>query len=200
MGFHDPIQSIELPIGTQFENALRNAMHGQCLKVQNKNGSAMDKYQGTDFTYMGMRVDATLHFSGKRWMPYVMDTDIAILPGKNLRMGIRHGNTKNGYTEFPEPVVVIDCDCDDKRTYEDMADEVFATLVRNSEEIANYAVDAYADYTETDVEERKNLFSEPLRPNPAYRRPRHLGRRFAELNDLQDSLMAEKVANETQLE
>jgi hypothetical protein len=202
MGYYGnaSINNIEIPIGDQFENALRNAMGGQTMKVKNKNGTAMDVYEGTDFMYCNMRIDATVNFSGKKWMPYIADTGVEILPGQNLKVGIRHGNAHDGYTEFPEPVVVIGCDCADGNVYEEMSEDVLAALARNAETIENFAVDAYADYTETEKEERDCLFSTPLRPNPNYRRPRHLGKRFKELNDFQDSIMTSKIQEDQQFE
>lgn len=202
MGYYGnaSINNIEIPIGNQFENSLRSVFGSQCTKVKNKTGTAMDKYEGTDFTYMDMRVDATVHFSGKKWMPYIADTGIEIIPGQNLKVGIRHGNGHKGYTEFPEPVVVIGWDCPDGHDFDLYEQEIASALVHHADEIVNTAVDAYADYTTKDPEERKDLFAEPLRKNPLYKRPRELGSRYRELNDLQDRIMAGKDVNDHQIE
>jgi hypothetical protein len=140
------IDNIEIPIGNQFESSLRSLFCSQCTKVNNKTCTAMDKYEGTDFIYMDMRVDATVYLSGKKWMPYIADTGIEVIPGQTLKIGIRHGNTYNGYTEFPEPVVVIGLDCADGKLFDLYEKEISQTLVHNADEIINTAVDVYADY------------------------------------------------------
>lgn len=194
------IDNIEIPIGNQFESSLRSLFCSQCTKVNNKTCTAMDKYEGTDFIYMDMRVDATVYLSGKKWMPYIADTGIEVIPGQTLKMGIRHGNTYNGYTEFPEPVVVIGLDCADGKLFDLYEKEISQTLVHNADEIINTAVDVYADYTTKDLEERKYLFSEPLRKNPAYRQPRKISNHYKELNDLQNRIMPYKENDSKQLE
>lgn len=61
-----------------------------------------DQYKGTDFTLLGIPVDVTLNFDGKKHMRHIsttLDTNIC-----KVNFGIRYGN---GRVQFDNPVLVI---------------------------------------------------------------------------------------------
>ena len=173
-------------IGKQFEDDI-------CWVLKKKNptaikrqiGTNLDTKEGTDFLYQALRIDATTDFHGKDNMPFVTETNIPATRWQNFQIGIRLGNSHHGYTEFPEPVVVLGLSMD-ARTYRQHQDEIIENLDVHADELMFAATDAYLDYTTTDKEEREELFSQPLQPNPSYSPPETLGDRYKRLNLFQE--------------
>lgn len=172
--------------GHFFETNCVGWLASKITNVKSHIGTKLDTEQGTDCTIGKgageIRIDFTMNFSNKSWMPFITETDIPGLPWQNLKMGIRHGNSHKGYSEFEKPVIVIgfDCNAGDMRQYEDIIQENFE---QHAEDIYYAAMDCYLDYT-SKGEEREELFSEPLKKNPSYKPPRELGKKYQQLNKM----------------
>ena len=181
--------------GSEFETDSLWALQKAFPKLQNCIGSDLDKHEGTDFVHNDLRLDATLDFDGKKFVPFQFDTGIPATSFANFKMGIRIGNDHNGYTEFPEPVVVIGLTMD-SHTYRCCQDEIVENMVKHADDLMFAANDAYLDYTTQDQEERDELFSQPLRPNKNFVAPKGMSDRYAELNELQNQIMNSKETGE----
>lgn len=177
--------------GSEFEKDTFRSLNTAFPKLQNHIGNDLDVNEGTDFTNNDVRIDATLDFRHKDFMPFSCDTGIEATPIHNFQLGIRLGNSHKGFTEFPEPVVVIGLDMTSQeyRTWQDVIEE---NMVANANGLMFAINDAYLDYITDDKEERKELFSQPLRPNKSFEKPKNLSKRFEDLNELQYSIMEQK--------
>ena len=177
--------------GSEFEKDIYRALSTEFPKLENHIGDSMDKNEGTDFTHNNLRLDTTLDFSGKDYMPFISDTNITATPFHNFQIGVRIGNSHRGFHEFPEPVVVVglDMDAHEYRKYQEVIEE---SLIKHAKQIMFAANDAYLDYTTVDKEERENLFSQPLKPNKSFHKPKDLSERYEKLNDFQYSIMETK--------
>lgn len=177
--------------GTLFEDDICAIFASEFPKLKNHRGTSLDKYEGTDFSLFDMRMDSTLNFSDKKWMPFWFETDIPATDTENFKMGIRHGNSYKGYSEFSKPVVVIGLDMESV-DYKKNRDQIINNMRTHIQDLFNYAEAAYSDYTELDKEERNYLEITPLRKNDKYRPPRHIGERYQALNNFQYSTMETK--------
>lgn len=177
--------------GKRFENDLYNVFRRNDKKTMLKTGTDMDIKEGTDLIYNGVHIDATTNFSSKKYMPYIMDTGIEVLPGENLKIGIRHGNKHHGYTGFKKPVVVIGMDCPPGSTYNTYEDEIFDVIQEHASEIAYDAADMYIIYMTKDLEDKQTYETKPIKANPNYRQPRNIEKRYRELNELQSLVLSE---------
>ena len=176
------------PTGSEFETDSLYALQKSCTSLKNCIGSDIDKNEGTDFIYQDLRLDATLDFEHKDNMPFAFDTGIPAATGQNFQMGIRIGNNHKGYTEFPEPVVVIGL-CMDSHTYRLYQDNILENMIKNADDLMFAANDAYLDYITTDDKEREELFTQPLRTNNRYETPHNISEKFDTLNKQQYMLM-----------
>ncbi len=106
---------LDNPLGIDFEDELCEATRNY-LAVRNPKmsdrvfktyqGTIRDKYAGVDAVIYGIPVDFTFNFHGKDHMD-----DLGITIG-DFSLGIRYGNSHNGFTRFEEPVLVIGIDAD----------------------------------------------------------------------------------------
>lgn len=71
-------------------------------------GTDLDKIQGTDFIYLGVRFDFTTNFNFKNKMKILKDVYYIPKLNLNIRFGIRYGNIyKRKYRVFDQPVLVF---------------------------------------------------------------------------------------------
>lgn len=171
-------------LGSVFEQDFIDMLKCRFKTVKDMRSSKDDKEQGTDIILNSVRMDITMNFAQKDWMPFSFETDIPATITDNIKIGVRHGNSHKGYTEFKEPVIVIGVDME-PYTYRLYEDEILDNIDKNIDNILIAATDAIQDYTTTDKEERKELFDTPLRKNKNYKPPRHLGTKYKMLNDQQ---------------
>ena len=184
--------------GNEFENDLSWALKKSCKSLENCIGTEIDYNEGTDFRHKDLRIDATLDFEYKEiYMPFSFDTKIPAGAGQNFQIGIRLGNTHNGYTEFPKPVVVVGLRMD-AHMYRQYQDEIFDNMIKHADDLMFAINDAHLDYITTDEQERKELFTQPLRKNNKYKRPRKLGEEFDKLNQQQYKLMENNEKGDTE--
>ena len=123
-------------------------------------GTYEDKCNGTDFIFQGIRMDITLNFSNKNFMPgiyeYVKKDSYKDLP---LKLGIRYANDyyNNGhrYKEFDDPVVVCGFDLDSK-TYNLYRQHIEDFIEKNAVEIFDKISDIYCDFT-AEMDDRENV-------------------------------------------
>ncbi len=179
--------------GAEFEDDFEEALftRNPKEKLTKTRGTELDKNEGTDFFHQGLRLDTTLDFSNKDTMPYVFDSKIPATGFQNFQIGIRHGNKHNGYTEFPEPVVVIGLDME-PYLYRLNKYEIMKNITAHADEIFRSAEDAYVDYTSNTLEDREDLIDQPLRPNKNYRQPKAITEIFYKCNLMQDTVMNQK--------
>jgi len=182
------------PVGTDFENVFCNEVadaYSWCKKspIKKYHGiREIDYYQGTDATFddgeLRIRIDPTLNFYGKPFMPYIADSEIPCGNGTVL-FGIRHGNEHNGYTPFPEPVVVIGISAD-AREYNNNFFCIKEDLQKNMNDIMSFAYDIMYDYKAMTIDGRLELESTPLRKNPYYRPPQKRAEKYGAVEDWRD--------------
>lgn len=168
--------------GNTFETDMFGAMKRTYPSYQKKGklklttGTELDTNEGTDIIFDDMRLDPTLNFSNKKYMPFIYETDIQATPFHNWKIGIRIGvkyfkKHKSIYTNFPQPVVVIGLDMS-ASDYRVWRDAIIENMTANNNEIMydlfTKAQDAYFDYITTDKEKRKELEDTPLKPNNSY--------------------------------
>lgn len=187
--------------GKDFENLFCHTL-GETYKssknynVQSYTGTRIDTEQGTDAIFNDghskIRLDPTLNFYHKNYMPYIADSNIKC-GNKTLWFGIRHGNHHNGeYHPFPEPVVVVGLNAEPKEYNEDFF-IIESDLKNNMTDIITFAYDCLEDYNATVVTERQELFSTPLRKNPDYRPPKkNIKERYAKIEQWRDEVLDEK--------
>lgn len=158
----------------------------QC-QIVNCAGKDIDHNAGTDFIYKSidcteMRIDLTLNFNDKKYMPYIVETDIPVTDSKNLKIGIRHGNTHKGYTEFDKPVVVVGIEMSPYE-YRQHEDEILDNIMDHYDDIICEAQTVYEAYTDkeciTDVDWERN---------PNYKRPRNLGKQYADIETMIENI------------
>lgn len=186
--------------GKEFEQdfafCLKKAFSGnRCYTITTYSGTDKDTKEGTDLTCGEIRIDTTLDFSGKDFMPYVADTEIEACPGRNFKMGVRHGNSHKGYTEFKEPVIVIGVDLSPME-WQRWEETVIRNLENNAEDIIMFASDCKDDYLTVNKTERKELYAEPLKRNEHYQAPKHLGTKYANIEKFRNELESEETNEE----
>ena len=193
---HDIIDDVrsKKQLGSVFEDDFIQIVQSQFKNIEDVRGTELDKKQGTDFIYnKEIRIDVTLNFSEKDTMPFIFETKTFLIRDQELpvKIGIRHGNTHSGYTEFEIPVVVIGIDIDTE-TYLTWQDPILENIDKKIDEIMINAIDAWLDYTTTDEEERKHLFEQPLQVNRNYKCPKSIGPSIKRLNEQQKQIMDQK--------
>ena len=163
----------------------------QC-RIINCAGMDIDQKAGTDFIYKSidcteLRIDLTLDFEEKKCMPYIVETDIPATDSKNFKMGIRHGNTHNGYTEFDKPVVVVGLEMSpqDYRIHED---EILDNIMSHYDDLICEAQSIYEAYTEKEYADDVDW-----KRNPNYKRPKNLGNRYAEIENVIENINKENI-------
>ena len=175
--------------GTEFEQtviAIMKKTLPRGLKFQSTLSSKDDIEQGTDAVCGEVRIDLTSNFTHKNYMPYIQDTGIPATRFTNFKMGVRHGNHHDrAYHPFDEPVVVIGVDMTPREFYRNQ-DEIEANVKKYAEELIAKADDTLLDYTTTDPEERKELVTQPLEPNPLYRRPKNIPDRYKRFEEARE--------------
>ena len=179
--------------GEHFEDEFQTAMF-KALPSLEKTTEEVDKKEGADFLINQgeIRLDTTLDFTNKKFVPFVFDTQIPATSDQTFKIGIRIGNAHNGYTEFSKPVVVIGLDLD-PYAYKMSESTIAQNLLTHRDELRNAIYDAHLDYTTLDKKEREEtLFAEPLRPNPNYREPRAITDCMKKYNDMQYKIMENK--------
>ena len=210
MGFMRPdayASRWDTTVGTDFEDNFIFALdkvykNMKAYHVDKYTGTKMDKEQGTDCilrdSYSEIRIDPTLNFSHKNYMPYIAESDIRVCGGQNLWFGVRHGNHHNyKYNGFDEPVIVIGINMDPK-DYKANDYTILKNLEKNMDEIVTFAYDCLDDYNTTNVEERKDLPCTPLRRNPNYRPPkRNLKQRYADIENFRQQYVDNEKGHAT---
>ena len=110
---------IKLSCGLEFESEMKQITYDcfreECKvvskKVARNSTKKQDRENGTDFFVWGVPVDFTLTIDTKDHC--IISPTVMKVGGHDVRFGIRTGNNykgdcpKNGYHEFPEPVLVI---------------------------------------------------------------------------------------------
>ena len=177
--------------GYEFEKDTIWALRKSHPTLENCIGTDLDKCEGTDFIHNSVRFDITLDFKNKDHMPFMIDTDIKVTQNDTMHMGVRIGNRHNGYTEFPEPVIILGLNMD-SRTYKKREDEIVDNLVKQADDIIMTANDVYLDYTTTDQDERQDLFDLQLEVNKKFRKPKTISQRYDILNEQQYSVISER--------
>ena len=172
--------------GTEFETDMVDMLsdvfqNSRVYKIRKTTGTIADTKEGTDFFCGEIRLDATMDFRDKDFMPFVADTGIPATEIQNFLVGVRHGNSHRGYQGFPEPVVVIGVNMDPS-TYHQYENLVMDNAKRHATELMDFASDCLEDYITTDPTERKDLYRTVLRPNPRYREPRNIEPQYARSN------------------
>lgn len=191
--------------GKEFERGFIIALKRQfkdnkTYHIETHTGTDMDTKQGTDFTCADIRIDPTLNFSHKNYMPYIMETDIAATPCQNFKMGIRHGNHHEGqYHGFDEPVVVIGIDMPPE-DYKVWQDEIFKNIEENAFDIIENASIALEDYMAVTKEDREDLIDAPLKKNPNYRPPKNPLQKYANIEKFRAELENQETENSTNYE
>ena len=195
--FHYGVSDVEREIfnrGVQLDSAgqmleadFLGILSKKYKKLESRIGSLTDKHEGTDFVLNDVRIDTTLQFSNKDFMPFIYETKIPATPYENFTMGIRIGNSHNGYTEFPKPVVVIGLDMTphEYKVWENVIED---NLTRYADDIIITITDVYLTYTLQEEEDRDGLAIPCLISNKNYEQPKTIGSQFAQLNDLQYAL------------
>lgn len=174
-------------VGSEFEADFLEILSKKYKKLESRIGSLTDKHEGTDFVLNDVRIDTTLQFSNKNFMPFIYETKIPATPHENFTMGIRIGNSHNGYTEFPKPVVVIGLDMT-PHEYDVWENVIEDNLTRYADDIILTITDVYLTYTSQEEEDRNGLAIPCLTPNKNYKQPKNIGSQFSQLNDLQYAL------------
>lgn len=109
--------------GELFERAASIAMRQfVSYGVAHKNhiGDELDRKEGCDLELNGVRIDFTHNFSHKDNM-HTLHKEFET-PYGNIRIGVRFGNSHNGYTGFAKPVLVVGMDLTsyEVKTYMDL--------------------------------------------------------------------------------
>lgn len=160
-------------------------------------GTVWDVEQGTDAVIDAkMRIDPTLNFANKSFMPFYMDTGIKATHNQTFKIGLRHGNTHDGYSEFDQTVVVIGLDMLPME-YTRYERTIKWSVVNNAEKLNDIARKCWRDYSTVTPEKREKLKKMPLQPNPKYREPRDIGSKYKHYNALQRSLAEQGDEKET---
>ena len=101
-------------VGIRFEIDAKAAFFEAARNCKNVNyedvNDEEDAYEGTDFMFMGYRVDVTYFFSGKDNTTTLVAKPSFI--GSDLKIGLRTGNS---HRVFDEPVIVIGFDLPDNK-------------------------------------------------------------------------------------
>lgn len=174
--------------GNEFEDgfvfATKKAFKdSKVYKVKNLTGTNVDYTEGTDLMIGEIRIDPTINFDNKDYMPFVADTGIVAVGRQTWQMGVRHGNSHKGYQEFKEPVVVIGLNMS-AQEYRANEDAILESLEKNAEDLMVKADDCLLDYTTTDSYERLDLYDTPLKPNSNYKEPKRIGDRYKAYNNI----------------
>jgi hypothetical protein len=181
--------------GKDFEDDVIEILKSKFSNIKTCSDTSLDAKEGTDFIYNQLRVDLTLNFDEKEFMPFEFTTDVPAILSQNFKIGIRHGNSHNNYTEFETPVVVIGINMD-AATYKANKYQILNNVRNHAEDIIYAATDAYLDYISTEKEDRETLFSAPLKTNDRYVKPRHIGETHRKSIEFQNSIMQQKIDNE----
>ena len=201
--YHNPqnITSFD-KTGTEFEHSFivllkQQFRNSKTFKITELSGTVQDTEQGTDFLCGEIRIDPTTNFSHKNNMPYIAETQIPATPTQNFQIGIRHGNNYGGhYTPFEHPVVVIGLNITPPEYYK-YQDYIDSNIAKHAENLMIAASDALDDYTTTDLKEREELFTTPLRPNPTYKQPRDISIRYKRIEQLRQKFDFTGESNDT---
>lgn len=159
----------------------------QRCKIIDCTDKDMDHKAGTDFIYKSpdcteLRIDLTLRFEDKHYMPYIAETEIPATESQNFKIGIKHGNTHHGYTEFEKPVVVVGLSML-PQDYREHEDEILSNIMDHFDDLICEAQSAYESYTDKECIDEINW-----QKNPNYKRPRNLGRQYEEIENMIDSI------------
>ena len=126
--------------------------------VRPMNKNTLDKYNGTDLVYDGLRVDITQNFAHKDHMILIKDSGIPATRGQNFMIGIRTGNGHKGYTPFYRPVIVVGVDLD-RSDYRFYSPKAIKNMQEHGKELMEMASDTYYHFTDA-------VKDPGLKPNP----------------------------------
>ena len=185
-------------IGKEFEDLIYFYM----CKIYNNAirhlGDDLDTKQGTDIEINEIRIDVTLNFSNKDYMPFVYETKIEAFPGEYFKIGIRHGNShynaekKEHYNEFDKAVIVVGLDIRPKDYYlwdNVIIDNLSKDKYNKARKLVYEIEKAYDDYRFIDEQERIDYEIEHiLKGNKDYEEPGGLGEFYKEHNEFQKEL------------
>lgn len=167
--------------------------------VKKATGTKYDEREGTDAVIGNMRIDPTLNFSNKKFMPFYVKLSAQPITGYNFMVGMRHGNDHKGYTGFPQTVVVIGLDMPPS-VYNNNETKILNYIKNNAKQLTDIMYKCLTDYTTTDPEERKNIAKVPFRTNSNYTEPDGIEGKYKHYNALQRSLRKQSKGDKDQNE
>ena len=148
--------------------------HDEQDTLTDMSGTTIDTDEGTDVIYGRLRLDTTIRFSEKDYMPFIAETNIPAIDNLCFKIGVRHGNNyRDQYTAFPEPVIVIGLDCPPAKFFANRS-RIDKNMMEHAAEIIQMAHACLDDYVTLNPRDREELTQTPLKPNPNYTLPSNI--------------------------
>ncbi len=152
------------PFEDEMLHALKSSKFGRYIIPVT--GTKEDKYNGTDFILRlndrgqtkNVRVDLTSAFSTKKDnMPLRYESNISFPDNskRNVKVGVRIGNSHNGFTPFQEPVIVLGLDVGSDE-YAIARGVIRNGLNTRARDVLNLVTKAYLDFNR-EAGDRKNI-------------------------------------------